>query len=74
VGVGLIPEQIWDQPDVPDKLLRYGGPTESALPLVWAHAEYIKLVRSIADGRVFDLVDCVRDRYLAEDRGRVTRW
>ncbi len=74
VGVGLIPEQLWDQPDLPDTLLRYGGPTESALPLVWAHAEYIKLVRSIADGRVFDLVDCVRDRYLAEDRGRVARW
>jgi glucoamylase len=74
VGVGLIPEQIWDQPDLPDSLLRYGGPTESALPLVWAHAEYIKLVRSIADGRVFDLVDCVRQRYLGKDRSWVSQW
>ena len=74
VGTGLIPEQIWDQPDLPEMLLRYGGPTESALPLVWAHAEYIKLVRSVADRRVFDLVDCVRDRYLGNNRERVTRW
>ena len=70
VGIGLIPEQVWDQPSMPDMLLRFGGPTEAALPLVWAHAEYIKLVRSIADGRVFDLVDCVRRRYLGEDRHR----
>jgi glucoamylase len=74
VGIGLIPEQIWDRPDLPEKLLRYGGPTESALPLVWAHAEYIKLVRSIADGRVFDLVDGVRERYLGKDADRVARW
>lgn len=74
VGIGLIPEQIWDQPNLPDMLLRYGGPTEAALPLVWAHAEYIKLVRSIADRRVFDLIDCVQRRYVKRDRARVDRW
>ena len=26
----------------------------SAMPLVWAHAEYVKLLRSLRDGRVFD--------------------
>ena len=40
VGIGLIPEQIWDQPNKPEMLLRCGGPTDAALPLVWAHAEY----------------------------------
>ena len=25
------------------------------MPLVWAHAEYVKLLRSLADGRVFDM-------------------
>ncbi len=74
VGIGLIPEQIWDQPSLPDMLLRYGGPTEAALPLVWGHAEYLKLVRSIADRRVFDLIDCVRDRYLGADRRNPVRW
>ena len=32
-----------------------GQPTGSAAPLGWAHAEYVKLCRSIADGRVFDI-------------------
>ncbi len=66
VGVGLIPEQIWDQPSLPDKLLFYGGPTGSALPLLWAHAEYIKLVRSIEDQCVFDRLEPVRARYLGD--------
>ena len=33
------------------------------MPLAWAHAEYIKLVRSAADGQVFDLISEVSDRY-----------
>jgi glucoamylase len=69
VGIGLIPEQVWDQSAIPEKLLRFGGPTGSAIPLAWAHAEYIKLVRSIADKRVFDRLDPVRARY-ASGRGR----
>jgi hypothetical protein len=60
-------------PEVPERLLRYGGPTDAALPLIWTHAEHIKLVRSIANGRVFDLLDCVSRRYLGQDRGRLTR-
>ena len=74
VGIGLIPEQIWDQPNMPEKLLRCGGPTDAALPLVWAHAEYLRLVRSVADKRVFDLVDCVHDRYVGTNRPDVVRW
>jgi len=57
-----------------DMLLRYGGPTEAAPPLGWAHAEHLKLVRSISDKRVFDLIDCVRNRYLDPDRPDVVRW
>jgi len=30
---------------------------------VWAHAEYIKLLRSIADGRIFDLPPQTAARY-----------
>ena len=63
VGIGLLPEQVWDGAPNPDKLLIPGGPTGAAIPLAWAHAEYIKLVRSIADGRVFDMIDPVRSRY-----------
>jgi glucoamylase len=50
----LLPEQIWDEADIPDRELFSGGATGSARPLVWAHSEYIKLRRSILDGAVFD--------------------
>jgi glucoamylase len=60
---GLLPEQIWDEEDRPDKHLTLGRPTGSAMPLLWAHAEYLKLLRSASDGRVFDKVPAVEDRY-----------
>ena len=64
-GVGLIPEQIWDGPDSPLQHLYFGGPTSAAMPLLWAHSEYVKLQRSLADGKVFDRIDVVYDRYVA---------
>jgi glucoamylase len=60
---GLIPEQVWDAPDVPEYELFNGQPSGSAMPLVWAHAEYAKLVRSLHDGRVFDLPPQPVQRY-----------
>jgi glucoamylase len=63
-GMGLIPEQIWDAPDLPSRYLRFGGPTGAAQPLLWAHSEYVKLQRSAADGKVFDLIEPVCDRYV----------
>ncbi len=62
-GAGLLPEQVWDEADRPDLGFRLGGPTGSAMPLMWAHAEYLKLLRSTADGAVFDLVPEVAERY-----------
>jgi glucoamylase len=38
------------------------------MPLVWAHAEFLKLSRSIRDGRVFDLPAEAAERYLAAER------
>ena len=35
------------------------------MPLAWAHAEYIQLVRSAADGQVASLISAVADRYRA---------
>jgi glucoamylase len=69
VGIGLIPEQVWDEKAIPEKLLQFGGPTGSAIPLVWAHAEYIKLVRSVADTQVFDCIEPVRARYSSGRHG-----
>ncbi len=52
---GFIPEQVWDAEDISRKGLKNGRPSGSAMPLVWAHAEYIKLLRSLRDGKVFDM-------------------
>jgi glucoamylase len=59
---GMLPEQIWDAPDKDGLVL--GGPAGSAMPLVWAHSEYLKLLRSADDGRVFDCIPIVEDRYV----------
>ena len=62
---GLLPEQIWDEQDLSQAHLFLGRATGSAMPLMWAHAEYIKLLRSIFDGRVFDSIPAIAERYLA---------
>ncbi len=67
-STGLLPEQLWDAPDLPDAHLRLGGPTGSAQPLMWAHADYIRLLRSVRDSQVFDYLPEVGERY--RDRGR----
>jgi glucoamylase len=68
-GAGrLIPEQVWDSVDLPELELFKGKPTGSACPLVWAHAEYIKLRRSLREGRIFDQPRQTVQRYLVEKR------
>jgi glucoamylase len=63
---GLLPEQVWDGPDLPERGLFCGRPTGSAMPLVWAHAEYLKLCRSLREGRVFDQPPQPVQRYLVQ--------
>jgi glucoamylase len=60
---GMLPEQIWDAPDIPELGLRLGKFSGAAMPLVWAHAEYVKLLRSVTDGRIFDSISVVANRY-----------
>ena len=61
---GLLPEQIWDCDDIPSRELFLGRPSGSAMPLVWAHAEHIKLLRSLRDGAVFDTPPQTVTRYI----------
>jgi glucoamylase len=66
---GLIPEQVWDEPDRSGHSRHFGQCAGAAMPLMWAHAEYIKLLRSIKDSQVFDRIPIVAERYLNK-RGR----
>ncbi len=71
----LLAEQIWDRPDLPQALMFFGRPTGAAMPLMWAHAEYLKLLRSSADGVVFDLIPEVAERYRnGKPRGPIEIW
>ena len=72
---GLIPEQVWDGPPIPSRGLAPGEPSGSAMPLVWAHAEYVKLVRSLADGAVFDMPPHTVRRYAqGKQQARCRPW
>ena len=67
-GSRLIPEQVWDAPDLVGWELFLGKPSGSACPLVWAHSEYIKLRRSLRDGKIFDQPPQTVQRYQVEKR------
>src|SRR5579863_6477047 len=70
----LLPEQVWDEADRPERGLRKGQAAGSAVPLVWAHAEYLKLLRSAVDGKVFDRIEAVYKRYCTpEGRKKIRR-
>lgn len=51
----MLPEQVFD--GVGDNSTHHfavGEGTNSATPLAWSHAEYIKLVKSLADRNIWD--------------------
>lgn len=61
---GLIPEQVWDSKDIPERSLFNGHSSGSAKPLTWAHAEYITLLRSLRDGTTFGMPRQAFNRYV----------
>ncbi|PZR83397.1 MAG: glycosyl hydrolase [Stutzerimonas stutzeri] len=65
---GMIPEQVWDAGPIPQRRLQPGRPTGSAMPLVWAHAEFVKLVVSRGLGQPFDRPRAVWERYKGQPR------
>lgn len=58
-----LPEQVWDGVGPNPFGYTLGEGTNSATPLAWTHAEYVKLLRSVADGAVWDRYSIVEDRY-----------
>ncbi len=60
----MMPEQVWD--DVGNNNTygyKAGEGTNSATPLAWSHAEYVKLLRSLKDQQVWDFYPIVSARY-----------
>jgi glucoamylase len=71
----MLPEQVWDEADIPAARMFRGVQAGSAMPLCWAHAEYLTLVRSKKDGKPFDLLPQVQDRYIRKrTANRVEIW
>jgi glucoamylase len=60
---GMIPEQVWDAEPIPARFLFPGRPTGSAMPLAWAHAEFVKLLVSRQIGHPFARARAVWQRY-----------
>ncbi len=52
--LGMIPEQVWDAEPISERALAPGRPSGSAMPLVWAHSEFIKLCYSLVLGYPVD--------------------
>lgn len=63
---GMIPEQIWDAEDIPERNLYNGRPSGSGMPLAWAHAEYIQLLRSLRDNKVWSTPPQTIERYVKQ--------
>ena len=72
--VGMMPEQVWDEAPLPARGLAPGKPTGSAMPLVWAHAEFLKLSRARANGRPLELLQCVETRVCNKGQGGTWHW
>ena len=60
----MLPEQVWDNVGKNDTYQYIQGEgTNGATPLAWSHAEYIKLLRSLTDQKVWDRYPPVELRY-----------
>jgi glucoamylase len=75
-GIGLVPEQVWNYPDVPASPygsdpatasigFTDGQPDGSAAPLTWAQAQLLRLIADIASGKLAEQPSIVAARYLA---------
>ena len=72
---GMLAEQLWDADDLPEGKMKRGSPTGAAMPLCWAHAEYVTLVRSHKDGVCFDRIEPVYQRYARAKTGsKIEMW
>lgn len=71
---GLLPEQVWDTDPIAERGLFPGRPSGSAMPLLWTHAEFIKLLTARRDGRPAERLACVAERYAKSRPPSASRW
>jgi glucan 1,4-alpha-glucosidase len=75
-GIGTVPEQVWEDPRVPASPygsnpatasigFRNGEAAGSADPLIWAQAQYVRLIRDLATGHLLDQPSITHTRYLS---------
>lgn len=60
---GLLPEQVWDLNAPNYEEAAPGKPTGSAMPLLWTHSEFLKLIVAREQGRPVELLRSVEARY-----------
>jgi len=74
-GIGLMPEQVWEDPNIP--AAPYGSnpatasigfidgkAAGSATPLIWAEGQYVRLIRDLQTGTLTDQPSITKDRYV----------
>ena len=82
-GVGLIPEQDWEGPDLSASPFgsdpttasigfRNGGAAGSASPLTWSAAQYVRLMRDLASGTILEQPADTANRYVAHQQGQTS--
>jgi glucoamylase len=72
---GLLPEQVWDTEPIAALGLAPGRPSGSAMPLLWTHAEFLKLLVARERGRPVELLQAVERRYGGEPvRAATIHW
>jgi glucoamylase len=82
-GVGLVPEQVWDAPDVPASPFGTdptqasigfvnGQPDGSAAPLTWGAASQARLVADLTAGRALEQPTQTVDRYVTHTQKATT--
>jgi glucoamylase len=71
---GLLPEQVWDAEPIPALGLEPGRPTGSAMPLLWSHAEYLKLLAASQSGQPVELLQAVRSHLARSAGASVWHW
>jgi glucoamylase len=80
-GVGLVPEQVWEQPDLPASPygsdpatasigFTDGQPAGSAAPLTWATAQEVRLILDLGAGRLLEQPSIVADRYVTRTQSQ----